>query len=392
MATKKKAPVKKKSLFDKIKGVDTLKNTSRLSDSKFFVDEFYDTHIPALNIALSGRLDGGFSRGSTVIAGDSKTFKSMFMLVMAKAFMDECTARGEESIFVYYDVEFGTNAGSIESIGIDADMVMHKPVTTVEQLKIDMVQLLEEVDEKDNVFIGIDSLGAIASKKELEDAIAGKSVGDMSRAKAIKSFWRTINPALNVKRIPMVAIGQTYDTQEMYAKAVIGGGKGMVYFPNNIWMITKTVIKNKTTKEVEGNFFNVTVYKGRLTKEGAKFPIEITHGAGIDKYSSLLDIALKLGYATKPKIGWFTREGLGRNVRRADTSTAEFWDPVLANPDFKKDIKDMFTLGSLREMELKQVSVYEEGELEEEKSTVREYKMSKKTQVIEEDNSFDINE
>jgi len=347
----------KKPLFEKLASLNTLGKTADvLSNSKFFQEEFHDTKIPALNLALSAKLDGGFSRGSTLISGDSKTFKSMFMLVMASAYLKE----NPDAWFIYYDNEFGTNKGSMESVGIDTSRVYHKPIDTIENLKIDLAQLLKGLDETDDVIIGIDSLGAIASNKEVEDAEDGKTVTDMTRAKSLKSFWRIINPQLNVKNIPLIAIGQTYSTQETYSKDVIGGGKGMVYFPNNIWLVRKQVIKDTSTKEILGSFFNVNVFKGRLVKEGSVFPIEITHEKGIDKYSALLDIALKLGYVEKPKVGWFTHKGVSKNYRRKQTSTEEFWKDILNNPDFKSDVEKLYALGSLETPELIDISSIDE--------------------------------
>lgn len=354
---KKQAKKKKSSLFEKLNGLNTLNDADLISNSKFFVDEYHDTTIPALNIALSAKIDGGFSRGSILVAGDSKTFKTMFMLTMAKGYLDA----NPDGIFVFYDVEFGTNANNMESIGIDTSRVFHKPLHNVEQLKIDIAQLLDGIDEDDNIIIGIDSLGAIASKKEVEDALEGKDKQDMSRAKQLKSFWRIANPLLNVKNVPLIAIGQTYSTQEIYSKTVIGGGKGMVYFPNNIWNVSKTIIADKSTKEVLGSFFNITVVKARLTREGMKFPIEVTHEKGIDKYSALLDIALKLGYVEKPKQGWFTHSGVSKNYRRKESSCAEFWDSILNDENFKKDVEDYYKLGSLQPV-AKEIEVFDNVE------------------------------
>jgi hypothetical protein len=134
----------------------------------------------------------------------------------------------------------------------------------------------------------------------------------------------------------------------------------MLYFPNNIWTVSKVVNKNKTTKEIMGNFFNITVTKGRLTKEGSVFPIEVTHETGIDKYSALLDIALLLGYVEKPKIGWFTHSEVNKNYRRKETSCDEFWMPVLKNKQFREDIKNLFSLGSLNVPETTDITVFDD--------------------------------
>lgn len=349
MAAPKKP--KKPSLKDRLKSSNTLKHTAFLNESKFFCENFYDTGVPALNIALSARLDGGFSHGSTVIAGDSKTFKTMFMLKLAKSYMDA----NLDSFFVFYDVEFGTNNDTFESFKFDMSRVLHKPLTNIDELTHDISVLLDELDEKDDVFIGIDSLGAIASKKEQDDALAGSDKADMTRAKKITSFWRIVNPHLNIKKIPLVAIGQTYETQEFISRTVIKGGKGMEYFPNNTWNITKAQIRSKDKKQFLGSIFTINVHKGRLTREKSKFPIHVTYGGGIDFYSALLDIGLNLGFVKKGKISkshsYFPKDKPELECLLENTSTPEFWDDLLANEDFKKAIYDTYSLGSLEPFE-----------------------------------------
>ena len=63
-------------LLDKLKSNSTIKDTAVLAQSKFFTKkDMIPTSIPAINIALSGRLDGGLTPGLTMWAGPSKHFK-----------------------------------------------------------------------------------------------------------------------------------------------------------------------------------------------------------------------------------------------------------------------------------------------------------------------------
>ena len=71
------------SLLDKIKKNSTIKDSSILSNSKFFgVKDLIQTPVPALNVALSGKLDGGLTPGLTVFAGPSKHFKTAFAMLL----------------------------------------------------------------------------------------------------------------------------------------------------------------------------------------------------------------------------------------------------------------------------------------------------------------------
>ena len=92
-----------------------------------------------------------------------------------------------------------------EAFGIDTSRVLHTPIVDVEQLKFDLVSQLDNIDRGDKVVIVIDSIGNLASKKELEDALNEKSVADMSRAKALKGLLQsdfsqiTLNCLLQIK-------------------------------------------------------------------------------------------------------------------------------------------------------------------------------------------------
>jgi hypothetical protein len=129
-----------------------------------------------------------------------------------------------ESALLFYDSEFGSPQSYFRSQGIDTDRVIHTPITDIEMLKSDIVTQISGFERGDKVFIIIDSIGNLASKKEIDDALDGKSVADMTRAKQLKSLFRMITPHLSMKDIPMVSINHTYKTLELYAKDVVGGG------------------------------------------------------------------------------------------------------------------------------------------------------------------------
>jgi RecA/RadA recombinase len=192
-----------------------------LAESDFFnVKDSVPTEIPIINIALSGKVDGGLTPGLTFLAGESKSFKSLLGLMMVKAYMK----KHEDAVCLFYDSEFGITPEYISANGIDTDRVIHVPIEHLEELKFDISKRLEAIERNDKVIIFIDSIGNLASKKEVEDALDEKSVADMSRAKVMKSLWRIVTPHLTIKNIPCIAINHTYQTMEMYSKAVMSGG------------------------------------------------------------------------------------------------------------------------------------------------------------------------
>lgn len=93
------------SLTERLKKNSKIKETASLLESKFFeAKEQIVTDVPALNIALSGRLDGGLQAGLMMVAGPSKHFKSSICLVMAAAYQKKY----DDGVILFYDSEFGS--------------------------------------------------------------------------------------------------------------------------------------------------------------------------------------------------------------------------------------------------------------------------------------------
>jgi len=333
------------SIMDKLKKNSKIKSSDILSESKFFTEkDMTPTSVPMVNVALSGSVDGGVTPGLTVLAGPSKHFKTSFALLMAGAYLD----RHPDAIMLFYDSEFGSPQSYFEQFGIDTSRILHTPIANVEELKFDIIAQLEAIDREDKVIIVIDSIGNLASKKELDDAINEKSVADMSRAKALKGLFRMCTPYLAMKNIPMLAVNHTYKEIGLFPKDIVGGGTGIYYSADNIWILGRQQDKKGT--EIQGYHFVINVEKSRYVKEKSKIPITVSWDGGVRKYSGLLDCALAGGYVTKPSNGWYavvdqeTGE-VGSKVRYDITNDKSFWDPIFANTDFKEFLKKQYQIG-----------------------------------------------
>ncbi len=326
--------------MDKLKKNSKISQTDILSDSKFFTEQdMVQTDVPMVNVALSGSISGGITPGMTVLAGPSKHFKTSFALLMASAFLKE----KKDGVILFYDSEFGSPQSYFEEFDVDTDRVLHTPVANVEELKFDLVNQLEQLTREDNVMIVIDSIGNLASKKELEDALNEKSVADMSRAKALKGLFRMVTPYLTMKNIPLVAVNHTYKEIGLFPKDVVGGGTGIYYSADNIWIIGRQQDKQGT--EIKGYHFVINVDKSRYVKEKSKIPISVSWEGGVQRYSGLLDVALAGGYVVKPSNGWYSVNGDEKKVRQADTLQKEFWTPIFEETDFADFIKKQYSIG-----------------------------------------------
>jgi RecA/RadA recombinase len=335
------------SILDKIKKNSSIKDSAILSKSKFFTQkDMIPTAVPAVNIALSGSIDGGLTPGLTMWAGPSKHFKTAFSLLMAKSYLDKY----DDAALLFYDSEFGTPQSYFDSFGIDTDRVLHTPITDIEQLKFDIMNQLTNLERDDRLIIVVDSIGNLASKKEVEDALDQKSVADMSRAKQVKSLFRMVTPHLSLKNIPMIVVNHTYKEIGMFPKDIVGGGTGSYYSADNIFILGRQQEKDGT--EITGYNFIINVEKSRYVKEKSKIPVSVSFDGGISKWSGLLDIALESGHVIKPSNGWYSKvntetgEVEEKKYREKDTNSAEFWDALLGDEGFKAFVESKYRVAT----------------------------------------------
>lgn len=332
-------------LLGRIKGAG--RGGDVLADSPFFKrSEYVTTEIPIINAAFSGKVDGGLVSGLTILAGASKSFKTLLALYCMKSYFNKYP----DAIAIIYDSEFGITPQYLKSFGIDTSRILHVPIEHIEQLKFDMSKRLSEIKRGDRVFIMVDSLGGLASKKEIEDAADEKSVADMTRAKAIRSLLRIITPTLSSKDIPMLVINHVYQTMELYAKSVVGGGSSVMYSANQVFIITKA--QEKDTSGVVGWNFTINIEKSRYVKEKSKLEFNVLYDRGINRWSGLLDLASESGHIEKvrargyvyKRIDQTTGEVEATGYSEEQTNTAEFWTPVLNCPKFKAFVEKKYCI------------------------------------------------
>ena len=210
------------------------------------------------------------------------------------------------------------------------------------------MQQMDNLERGDRVMIIVDSIGNLASKKEVDDALDGKSVADMSRAKQIKSLFRMVTPHLTIKDIPMVVVNHTYMEQGMFPKAVVSGGTGPYYSADNIFILGRQ--QEKDGSEVVGYNFIINVEKSRYVKEKSKIPVSVSFDGGISKWSGMLDLALESGHVIKPKAGWYqkvnveTGEVVEKSYRIKDTDNKDFWLPILTSKSFTDFVTNKYTI------------------------------------------------
>jgi RecA/RadA recombinase len=341
------------TVLERLKKNTTLKYTALVSDSVLFSEmDMIQTPTPMINVALAGELAGGFVPGLTCLAGPSRHFKSGFAMVFVKAFQDKYP----DGIVLFYDSEFGTPQNYFTNNGIDMGRVVHSPITDIEEFNHDIVTQLKELERGDKVLILVDSIGNLASRKEVDDALKGSDKADLTRPKRLKSLFRMITPHLKIKNIPMIAINHTYSTMELYSKQVMGGGTGPMFAADTVWILGRQQDADKEDgkKVLNGYKFVINVEKSRFVREKSKIIIEVNFEKGLSAYSGLLDAALEAGFVVEykqgksnvyahmdPDTGEYDPD---TGVHADDTENTEFWKPILTDERFHQAIRNKYKL------------------------------------------------
>ena len=328
----------------------TLNYTETLEKSVLMTErDIIHTPIPMFNVALSGDMDGGMSAGMTIFAGQSKMFKSGFSLLMAKSYLDKY--KDEDAALLFYNSEQGSPMRYFEGFDIPKERVIMSYPETIEELTHDVVNQLAKIERGMRVMIVVDSIGNLASKKEVEDALSGSDKADFTRPKKIRSFFRVNYPKITNRNIPMVVVNHTYkDIGSFIATDKMSGGEGIYYNADSIFIITRKQDAEGTGKDktIEGWQFNMRVEKSRFVREKAVIPINLKYDGGISTWSGLFDIALDLGYIKKVKQGTYSTSFLDTGTeefkRDAVEFNADFWKPILESTDLKMAIHNKYAL------------------------------------------------
>ena len=240
---------KTKFEFSKIGSLidDIAKKTPILVEKESKNVERISTGIYILNACMSGSLWGGVKGDAiTVFAGPEASGKTFISLNVAR----EAQKNGYG--IIYIDTENSIDRGDLPKYGIDNELDKFILIKTnkVEDINMTLSQLLDDLKERklkgeeiDKVMIVLDSLAQMASNKEKEDLISGKLKQDMTKAKAIGSFFRSITIDLGYLNIPMVVNNQTYQTMDLFPQEIMKGGKSLYYSASNITFLGKAKLK-----------------------------------------------------------------------------------------------------------------------------------------------------
>ena len=257
---------------------------------------YIDTGSYIFNALVSGSIYGGVPGNKiTAIAGESSTGKTFFCLGIVQHFLESNPDAG----VIYFESESAISKDMIVDRGIPADRMMIVPVSTIEEFRTQSCRILDKYMEQDKdkrqpMMFVLDSLGMLASNKEVEDVANDKQVRDMTKSQLIKGAFRVLTLKLGKANVPMLVTNHTYDVIGSYVPTKeMGGGSGLKYASSTIIYLSKK--KEKDGKEVVGNIIKCKAHKSRLTKENSQIETRLYYDRGLDRYYGLLELGEKHG-------------------------------------------------------------------------------------------------
>jgi RecA/RadA recombinase len=297
----------------------------------FKVRDYISTGAYALNGILSGNVNVGIpSNTICCLAGESNSGKTFVLANMVKSAID----LGYEALI--FDSERAVREDYYARVGCDLDKIFRVPVGSSMDFRNKAYKIIEEYyknsGKENKLFVALDSLGNLASEKELVDAEKEKSAADQgNNAKAQNSAFRVVSSLASQYDFPFVFTNHVYaNIGDMFAqRGVISGGAKSVYNSSVILYFERLVNKEegvdifgKEKKIDVGMKMKITTIKNREYKENISVCLNLRYDTGINPYSGLLDFAIRAGVIENKPRGYLIT-ATGKTVYDADLYTPE---------------------------------------------------------------------
>ena len=349
-------------VFDKLEKLNP--EAKFLSESALStVNSWIDTGCMVLNSIISGSLYGGVPVGRiTGFAGPSAAGKTYIINKIL------ANAQKAGMMPVIFDTEAAIDASSTTGVGLDPKGVKYVPVQTVEECRNQISAFLDSVMEakmNGKFIISIDSLGNLASQKEIDDAEKGKTAMDMgTRAKGLKSMMRLLTFKAAQAGVTILFSNHTYDDPSAMFPSLVknqSGGKGPVYLSSVLVQLAKRDEKHDKdniddeklpeANKVSGTTLRALTIKNRFVPPFLEGEMYLNFRKGLDKYSGLKEMAVNHGvilqtgstFVLPPEKEGVPGKKLGYYKNwKSDT---ELWEKIIL-PKLEKRLKDQYSYSS----------------------------------------------
>lgn len=220
---------------------------------------------------------------------ESGTGKTYLLMNMAR----EAQKKGH--FVIWYDSENAIELSQLIQFGVDPNKFRYEPVGTVQDFKTSITQTLDIlIEQKEegksipNVLFVLDSVGNLATQKEIDDAKAASDKADMTRAKQIRAIFRIVAHKMGIVGATFAFSNHIYMTTDLFAQRVQSGGKGLVYGASIILNLSKARLKEGSDNLQTGIIVTAEPDKNRFCKP-VKVKFYISYINGMNPYVGLED-------------------------------------------------------------------------------------------------------
>lgn len=275
---------------------------ARKSDNTFldlvleqFGDKVLDNHTKSIESISTGCLSldtsigvGGIPRGMiTELSGPEGSGKTTVALNTAKVLAE----LGEKTLYI--DVENLLNTKILRAVLGEEAKVENITILTPDSAEDAFIMAEMGLSSGEFGLIVIDSIGAMASKKEKEVEFDKDTMGQLP--KIVARFIKRNVYDIRTNNIAVLALNQVRDNVGTYTKGYKTPGGHQLAHEAAV-RISLTKGENLTRgKEIVGILTKFVVKKNKLAPPFRSFTIPIIFGQGIDYLSDLLDFAKLLG-------------------------------------------------------------------------------------------------
>jgi RecA/RadA recombinase len=314
------------------------------------VDDWIDTGSYALNAIISGSCFKGIPAGRvTVLAGESQTFKTGFLLrILANA-----QSMGKH--VVIFDTENAVDPESAEAAGLDISKVKYVPCKTIEQTRNSIFNFLNRVEEKQlggQFVIAVDSLSNLQSEMDFKRMDKDNTSQDTgTKARAMKTLMQTLTNMGGLTRTTVICTSHVYDNpMELFPSLEknMPGGKSVIYLPSVTVQIARKPMKDDGGKTIDktiavgqksysGVILRALTRKNRFIKQYLEVEMYLSFANGLNKYHGLLDLLVGFGIIVQTGATYQLPDGTKLGYYKNFRKNVELWEKTFI-PELEKKI------------------------------------------------------
>lgn len=293
----------------------------RLGDFKVEDIEAIPTGALSLDVALGV---GGIPRGRIIeIYGPESSGKTTLTLHIVA----EVQKLGGEAAFI--DAEHALDPIYAKRIGVDIDrLIVAQPNNGEEALEIAEKLIRSSAID----LIVVDSVAALVPKSEIEG-----NMGDAHmavQARLMSQALRKIAGLMNKTHTTVIFINQLREkVGVLYGSPEVTPGGRALKFYSSVRIDIRRGEQMKEGGNIIGNKTKVKVVKNKLAPPFQEAMLDMIYGKGIDKESSIIDLAIDFGIIEKAG-SWFSYNG--EKIGQGREKVKEF---MKENLDAKNEIE-----------------------------------------------------